>query len=468
MGKPVLLALATILLAAACSPLFAQKGGDSLRYPISDRRGDKYSSTNYNPFDLADTGFVKQTIEYDPKTKQYYLVEKIGNTYYRKPTSLTFEEFWRIREKQIEDENFRKRANTFFALNRGLIKPKLKVTKSLFNRIFGGIADSTGKIKLDIHPQGNVDISAGYQGQNTKNPTLPENARKYGTFDFNMNTQFNMNASIGDKLKLPINYNTLANFDFQNQLKLDYAGKDDEIIKELQAGNISFANKSALIPGVQGLFGVRTKLQFGKLFVTAALANEKSQAQSQSFSGGSANQTINRKLDDYEENHHFLLAQYFKNNYNKAMSTLPVIQSQVNILRLEVWVTNRTGVTTNARTVVGLMDLGENAPYLSSIPSTTSSTLPQNGANQLYSWVTSSPNYRDPSLVTNLLGGRGLNAVQDYEKTYARKLASTEYTFRPDLGYISLNTSLQSNDVLAVAYQYTYNGKTYQVGRFQA
>lgn len=466
MGKPVLLALIIILLATACSPLFAQKGGDSLRYPISDRRGDKFSNNTNNSFDLKDTSFLRQTIEYDPKTKQYYLVEKIGNTYYRKPTSLTFEEFWRIREKQIEDENFRKRANTFFALNRGLIKPKLKVTKNLFNRIFGGITDSTGKIKIDIKPQGNADLSAGYQGQNTKNPTLPESARKYGTFDFNMNTQFNMNASIGDKLKLPINYNTLANFDFQNQLKLDYAGKDDEIIKEFQAGNISFANKSALIPGVQGLFGVRTKLQFGKLFVTAALANEKSQSQSQSFAGGSANQTINRKLDDYEENHHFLLAQYFRNNYNQAMTTLPVIQSQVNILRVEVWVTNRTGVSTNARTVVGLMDLGENAPYLPSISSTTNSTLPQNGANQLYSWVTSSPNYRDPASVTSLLQSRGLTSVQDYEKTYARKLSASEYTLRPDIGYISLNTSIQSNDVLAIAYQYTYNGRTYQVGEF--
>lgn len=466
MRKPIKLALVTILLIINYLPAFAQQKVDTLRYPIQDRRGDRYSNKVHNGFDLKDTSYLKQTIEYDPKTKQYYLVEKIGNSYYRKPTSLTFDEFWRIREKQLEDENFRKRANTFFELNRGLVKPKLKVTKNLFNRIFGGITDSTGKIKLDIKPQGNLDVLAGYQGQNTKNPTLPENARKYGTFDFNMNTQFNLNASIGDKLKLPINYNTLANFDFENQLKLDYSGKDDEIIKKVEAGNMSFATKSTLIPGVQGLFGLKTQLQFGKLFITTALANEKSQKQTQSLSGGSANTTFNKKLDDYEENRHFLLGQYFHDNYNKAMSSLPVIQSQITILRMEVWVTNRTGITTNARTIVGLADLGENKPYSPNVPSLISSTLPQNGANQLYQFVTSSQDYRNPSLVANLLQGRKLSAVQDYEKTYARKLTSNEYTFRPDVGFISLNTTLQANDVLAVAYQYTFNGRTFQVGEF--
>ena len=116
-----------------------------------------------------------------------------------------------------------------------------------------------------------MDLSAGYQGQNIQNPTLPERARKNGGFDFNMNSQLQVDGNIGDKLKLPINYNTLANFNFENQLKLDYKGRDDEILKSFQLGNINFASKGTLIKGEQSLFGVKAQLQFGKLFITSVL-----------------------------------------------------------------------------------------------------------------------------------------------------------------------------------------------------
>lgn len=434
-------------------------GNDSLRYPISDRRADRFSSGRSNPFDLKDTAYLSQDIQYDPKTKQYYIVEKIGNSYYRKPTYLTFDEFVKLRSREQELENFRKRSAANLVLNRKLVKPKLRVGEDLFNRLFGN-----GKI--EIKPSGNVDLMAGYQGQNVQNPTLPERARKYGTFDFDMNAQFNMNANIGDKLKLPINFNTLANFDFENQLKLDYRGKDDEIIKSLEAGNMSFAGKGTLIPGAQALFGVKTQLQFGKLFVTAAIANQRSQRQSQAFQGGAALTTFEKKLDDYEENKHFLLAQYFKNNYNRVMSTLPFVQSQVQIMRLEVWVTNRNGQTTDSRDVLGLMDLGERYPFNNNIPAIGGDSLPDNGANGLYGIINNEV-YRNPANVTSLLLGRGLKPVQDFEKTFARKLIEgSDYIFNRQAGFISINQFLQPDEVLGVAYQYTRNGRIYQVGEF--
>ena len=202
--------------------------GDSIRFPLQDRPGDPYTYPNRNTFDFRDTSYLKRTIEYDPKTKQYYIVEKIGNQYYRSPVSFSMEEFIRMQGKKDEEDYFKKRANLLANMNRRLSRPKFKVSADWFNRIIG-----TGKI--DIKPSGYVDILAGYQGQNIKNPTLPERARKNGGFDFNMNAQLQVDANIGDKLKLPINYNTLANFDFENQLKLDYQGKDDEILKQFQA-----------------------------------------------------------------------------------------------------------------------------------------------------------------------------------------------------------------------------------------
>ncbi len=433
-----------------------------VHYPISDRRGDPFSNQSKNPFDLRDNPLIKRSIEFDPKTKQYYIVEKIGSQYYRTPTYLTFEEFWRLEAQRSEDDYFKKRAAALTALNLKTVRPKMRIYDKLFDRIFG--TTGTG-LKVDIRPSGEVNLMAGYQGQNIENPTLPERARKNGGFDFDMNAKLNVNANIGDKLKFPINYNTLSNLGFDNQLKLDYKGMDDEIIKSLEAGNISFQSRSTLMPSAQNLFGIKTQLQFGKLFVTAAIANQRSTRQSVGLQGGAATTNFQKKLDDYEENRHFLLGQYFRDNYNKTMAKLPVVNSQVQIQKMEVWVTNRNGTTIDARDVVALMDIGEYKPYNNNVHSLTNNPLPANGANDLYPSLIGNPSASNPSAINSILLSKGLRPVDDYEKTFARKLNPSEYYFNPQVGFVSLNIQLQPDEVLGVAYQYTYNGRVFQVGQ---
>ncbi|MEJ7589650.1 MAG: cell surface protein SprA [Ferruginibacter sp.] len=437
------------------------KSTDTLKFPILDRRGDKVSNTGRNAFDLNDPSNIIDSIEYDPVTKHYNIVEKIGNFYYRKPSYLTFDEYMRIMAAKQDADYFKKRSNILSGLNKKLLKPKLSVTDNLFNRIFGN-----GKV--EIRPQGNVDITAGYEGQNIKNPTLPERARKNGNFDFNPDANLSVIANIGDKLRLPINYNTAATFDFENQLKLDYSGTDDEIIKRIEAGNVSFTSKGSLIPGAQSLFGLKTQLQFGKLFVTGVLANQRAQRQSLGLQGGSATSIFELKADDYEENRHFLLSQYFRQNYNTAMGNLPAVNSRIQILRLEVWVTNRNGSTTDTRDIVALMDLGEKTPYQQPpvINPQTNLEYPFNDANDLYRKIINDPNSRNSSFVTTKLNSLGLRPVQDFEKTFARKLYPSDYFFNAQIGFVSLNQPLQSDEILGVAYQYSYNGKIYQVGEF--
>lgn len=437
---------------------------DTLKFPIRDTRGDRFTNPGRTSFDLNNPANITDSIEYDPRTRQYYIVEKIGSRYYRTPTVLTFEEFQRIQARKAEVEYFKKRSNILSSLNRKMERPKLQWHNSLVNRIFGAGPD--GLPKVEIKPQGNIDILAGYQGQNIKNPALPERARKTGGFDFDMNANLSVIGNIGDKLRLPINYNTLATFEIENQLKLDYTGRDDEIIKRIEAGNVAWTSKGSLIPGAQSLFGIKTQLQFGKLFITGVLANQRAQRQSQSFAGGSATVLFQFRANDYEENRHFLLSQYFRKNYNNAMRNLPVINSQVQILRVEVWVTNRNGSTTETRDVVGLMDLGEKQPFNPLINPLSGQEYPFNDANDLYRNIINDPNSRNPSLVTSRLSALGLTPVQDFEKTFARKLSPSEFVFNPLVGFISLSQPLQPDEVLAVAFQYTYNGRVYQVGEF--
>src|SRR6185312_10676227 len=428
---------------------------DTLPFPIHDTRGDFISATP-NVYDFQNPPNITDSVAYDPVTKTYTVYEKIGDRFYRTPTTYTAEEFRALEAKKAEINYFKKRANTLSILNRGQVKPKLSLYDNLFNRLFGNE-------KIDIQPQGNVDVTAGYQGQNVKNPTLPERARKNGGFDFNMAAQLNVNANIGDKMKFPISYNTLSNFGFANQLKLDYTGTQDEILKRFEAGNVSFPLTSTLIPGAQSLFGVKAQLQFGKLFITGILANQTSQRQSVNLQGGNAATKFSIKGDDYEENRHFLLAHYFKDNYNKVMSNAPAITTPVQILKLEVWVTNKNGTTTNAREVVGLMDLGEAKPFH---PFTVTGSLPDNNTNNEYASIISNPSSRNSTLINNQLMGMGLSPVQDFEKTFARKLDSSQYIYNKRAGFISLSQPLQADEVLAVAFQYSYNGRIYQVGEF--
>lgn len=467
---PYCVVLILLLLAGSSNAVYAHGGhrntvvdtlppsNADLHYPIKDRRGDFISDYKRSTYDFQNPSNIRDSVVYDPVSKLYIVYEKIGNKYYRTTTSYTFEEFWQMRGRQSEIDYFKKRSNVTSTLNRGRVKPKLSIYDNLFNRLFGN-----GKI--NITPQGNVDITAGYQGQHIQNPTLPENAQKSGGFNFDMNAQVNVNADIGGKLKFPINYNTLANFGQDNQLKLDYTGLDDEIVKRLEIGNVAFPSRSTLIPGAQQLFGVKAQLQFGKLFVSGVLANQKSQRQTTQLQGSSASQLFEIKADEYEENRHFLMSQYFRSKYNDVMSNAPAVTTPVNILRMEVWVTNKTGITTDTRDVVALMNLGEDQP---GVVNPVNPKIPSNGANSLYANIISNPGSRNSSTAFSTLTGPGLNLqpVQDFEKTFARKLDSSQYQYNPKVGFISLSQPLQTDEVLGVAYQYSYNGKIFQVGEF--
>ncbi len=434
-----------------------------LPYPINDSRSNSILNTTKLGMDLNRPANVKDSIVYDAKTNSYFVIEKIGTFYYRKPTTLTAQEFMSLMARKQEIEYFQKRSKVISGLNYGLKRPKLNWNKGLVNRLFGTGAD--GLPKVEIKPQGQVSLTSGYQGQRIQNPTLPERAQKNGGFDFNMNYQFNMQAKIGEFLNFPISQNSLANFDWENQLKLDYQGQGDGIIKQFQAGNISFPTRTQLIPGANQVFGLKTVMQFGKLYVTLGLADQKSVRGNTQLQGGAAAQRFERRADEYEENRHFLIAQYFRNNYNKSLKTLPIINSPIQVRRVEIWVTNRNGTTTETRDIVGLMDLGEPQPFRN-FPGGQGGVYPRNEANSLYQQVISQTNIRNPNTVTSKLNNLGLAPVQDYEKVFARKLRPEEFYFNPKLGFISLSQPLRDDEVMAVALEFSVNGKVYKIGEF--
>jgi len=432
---------------------------DSLKFPIYDHSENLNSDGKSTGMDLQDPSNYSKKIEYDPKENKYYIMEKVGNDYVRTPTYLTQEEYLKYRADQDEKSYWRRRMDALTMFNK---KPELPVMykEGLFDRIFGG----TG---IQVRPQGNVDVTVGGNWQNIKNPALTQRQQKYGVFNFDLQMNINLIATIGDKMKLNISNNTKATFDFQNMQRVEYTGKEDEIIKKIEAGNVSFPLKSTLLSGRQSLFGLKTQLQFGRLWVTTVLSQQKSKQNSLTVQGGAQTQQFTIKADGYEENKNFLLAQYFHDNYNRTLQTFPVLNSLVTINKIEVWVTNRTGAVTGVRSMLAFMDLGESNPYNKNfIPGSVPLNLPDNSANDLYSRLQQYPNARQQSGAITSMSALGLRQGLDFEFTTGRKLAPTEYTFNPQLGYISINTQANPDDVIGVAFRYTYNGRVYQVGEF--
>ncbi|MGL5918907.1 MAG: cell surface protein SprA, partial [Bacteroidales bacterium] len=188
--------------------------------------------------------------------------------------------------------------------------------------------------------------------------------------------------------------------------------------------------------------------------------------------GGVQTTPFELSIENYDENRHYFLAQYFHDTYDKSMSKLPYISSGFIINKVEVWVTNTRGYFDQARNVVAFMDLGESQVIGNSFwKSLTPNPLPQNGANTLYGDITTTYNaIRNISQVNPTLEpleAFGIYGGRDYDKIEsARRLDQSEYTLNKQLGYISLKSSLQSDEILAVAFEYTYEGKTYQVGEF--
>ena len=416
--------------------------------------------------DLQDPDNITNEWIYDPNTGQYILNSSVGGSFdYRPPMSMTLDEYLQYDlERAMETYWLERVEEDSEAGMKGLI-PEIKVRGEAFDRIFGGNT-------INIRPQGSAEVIFGINTSRTDNPRIPVDQRRITTFNFDQRIQLNLVGNIGEKLKINTNYNTEATFDFENQVKLDYTGYEDEIIQKIEAGNVSLPLNGTLIQGSQSLFGLKTELRFGRLTATAIFSQEKGQRRNVQVSGGAQTNTFDIKADDYEANKYYFLSYFFREQYEDALRTLPTVNSEVQITRVEVWVTNTRFDFQQNRNIIGFTDLGESIEYVSPELIGAPITGPpgqfaSNDANNLYQTVANNPGIRDFVNSSSALQALGLQAARHYEKLEsARMLQPNEYTLNTRLGFIGLNQSLNNDEVLAVAYQYTYRGVTYQVGEF--
>ncbi len=410
------------------------------------------------------------TTEYDGNTNSYLFRQKFGQIEIGHPGIMTFQEYRSYKMERSMSEYWQQRSRGQAEDARTEFLPGLTIGGDAIDMIFGSDV-------VNIQPQGSAELIFGINTVKNERPDIQEELRSVTTFDFQEKIQMNVAGTIGDRVRLGINYNTEAMFEFENQTKLEYSGSEDEIIKRIEAGNVTLPLPGSLITGSQSLFGLKTELQFGNLTVTSVFSQQKGKSSVIEVRGGAQTQEFNVYADEYDANRHFFLSHYFRDTYEASLRNLPVISSGINITRVEVWVTNKTNNFDNSRNIIAFMDLAENRDNIFSGDLFTQDPLqrgnqPRNSLNNLYELMTTSyGGIRNINQVNTTLQPLAPDFMvgQDYEEIEnARKLSSRDYRVNTRLGYISLNTALNADEVLAVAFEYTMGGETFRVGEFSS
>lgn len=411
--------------------------------------------------DLNTPANIITTVDYEPNTGYYVIHTKIGDVDVATPYLMTDAEYKAYTEQKLMHAYWQQKISEVEHNN----EKKFDITDMKFNigpadKVFG-----PGGVQLKM--QGSAELLFGFKHQYIENPSLTLRARNNNIFDFDEKIQVNVNGKVGEKLNFNMNYNTEASFSFDQQnLKLAYKGQEDDIIQSIEAGNVTMDLNSSLIRGSQALFGIKTNLKFGKFRIQALVSQQNSESQTVSSKGGAQMTKFDVPGDQYDENRHFFLSYFFRDQYESAMATVPYIASGVTINKIEVWVTNKRGNYDQARNIIAFTDLGETNAHIANHTWVANAVqVPDNKTNDLYNTIRSRPGIRDVQQTSQALSD--LEGGDDFEKVEsARLLSSSEYTLNTALGFISLRSALNQDEVLAVAYEYTYGGQVYQVGEF--
>ncbi len=446
--------------------------GDSSKRSLSDtlppyrrgRRGDIFSNPRGRS-PLIPKFPPQPKIKLDSSGKYYDIDEEFGGSIIKDPSRMTFEEYrkWKFSENQRDywrKVNTKEPKDTTQKDNKaGNFAPSIPLSPTL-GRLFGGD-------QIDINPTGNLLLDFGGLWQRVANPNIPVRQQRSGGLNFQQQIKMSVIGTVGKKLSVSANFDTRATFQYEQLYKMNYRSEPHDIIQSVNLGNLSFRTNNSLITGAKNLFGLSSELRFGKLWIRSVASTQRGSLETMVIKNGSQGREFEILGHAYDNNRHFFLAHFFRDNYEAALRTLPVVISGINITRVEVFVTNRTNDTENQREVIAFMDLGERRPF-SNNPFVGLGQPPlnegaDNNANSLFANALKLP--RNPDAAKAQLDAVGLVRGSDYEPLRTRKLVQgRDYTFHPLLGYISLLQPLRNDEVLAVSFEYTYNGQRYKVG----
>ncbi|MEM1135441.1 MAG: cell surface protein SprA [Bacteroidota bacterium] len=429
-----------------------------------DRYGDPFSEyRSPSPFLLNKPSSINLDISLDTSGNFYNISEKFGPYDYRTESKIPYDLYREYKERQMIKDYWKTISTSKDGgdeiTGEGLAIPPIQLGR-FAQRLFGGD-------QVTIQPNGSVVLDFGGLWQRVDNPSLPIRQQRNGGFNFDQQISMALSGKIGEKLSVNANFDTKNTFQFEQQYNVSYTAFDEDIIQEVQLGNVSFPSRNSLITGAQNLFGFTTKMRFGKLTLNTVISNQRGSTETITIKNGAQAREFEIRGDQYDLNRHFFLAQFFRENFERSFNSLPAITSGVVVTRVELYVTNRNNNTQTLRNIAAYMDLGEGRPFNTGlIPEPNPVNAASNTANNLFESLINDAEARIADNTSRVMESNfGFSKGVDFELLRsARKLEEREYILNPQLGFVSLITPLRPDEILAVSFEYTYNGQVYRVG----
>lgn len=281
-----------------------------------------------------------------------------------------------------------------------------------------------GKPEINLNISGAVDIKAGFRNTKSDQTQISQLDQSRNEPDFSQEVQVLVNGTVGDKLNILADWNTQRTFEYENQLKIKYTGYEDEIVQSVEAGNVSLQTPSSYIGSSQALFGVKARFQTGPLTLTTLASQKKGQIKEVSVTGGAQELPFEFRAWNYASNHFFIdtlpYRAFYEPYYAQEPITVTTEMLDNQVVEEEVWVeliTNdptQTAVARRGKAFITLPSRG------TGYDSTLRLTPEQNGTIETSRFIP-----LDPS----------------------------QYSLDTYLGVISLPSSVQDQQIVAISYR---------------
>ncbi|HDQ00690.1 MAG TPA: cell surface protein SprA [bacterium] len=284
----------------------------------------------------------------------------------------------------------------------------VKIRSRTFQTIFGG-----DQVSLSV--TGQINIRGGFRHEKRSQVKTAINRGSDYNFKMEQTQQFRVTGNIGEKVTVSVDQDSERPFDFENTIKLDYKGYDDEIIQSIQAGNISLslpATRFVSFSGQNsGLFGIKSQAQIGNFHLTTIASQEKGENKTLTISGGAEEGVYNIKDYNYTRGIYFFVDDVYRDNYFPLKNGVHQYQVENIITDLEIY---------------------------------KSGPLYEHKQGRIYGWGQLNPNPDNPD--TSIVDQENANG-------YWIRLEKDEYFLETSLGFIRLRNAISDGEMLAIAYR---------------
>ncbi|HIN46052.1 MAG TPA: cell surface protein SprA, partial [Candidatus Marinimicrobia bacterium] len=343
--------------------------------------------------------------------------ETVGGYFLKMPLTMTVEHY-------LQERIYRDRLSNLYS---SLAKAKSDERRTGGGRSWEvvGVETAAGRVSLNL--RGNIRVMGKmvFQDQTLARSNLQESQTTH--LEFDQQEHLNIEGKIGDRVSILMDQDSEREFDWENNIRVNYTGFENEIVQKIEAGNISLSLPSTNYVSFSGknagLFGLKSVFKFGPVDVTAIASIEQTKKEKKKFKGGSESEGATIPDYQYRTNQYFFLDKIFRDGgvFFGDSAGVATINSFYPLNE------NGAHVISAERVVINEIDLFKSV-----------------GGNQ-GAGIFRGRAYADPN-------DFDYEPAELEEAFFERLEWNVDYNVSDDLGYIRLRVPLQTNEILAVSY----------------